>query len=437
MAVDLTPGGRALERLFDRTRGRIEPGLDRTRALLTALNHPERAYPSFHVAGTNGKGSTCAAIDALLRAGGRRVGRFASPHLIDPRERFLLDGAPIPSDDVEALLARIEPEADRVGATFFEITTALALAWFAECEVDVAVVETGLGGRLDSTNVLDPVVATVTNVSMDHMEYLGDTIEAIAAEKAGIFKAERPAVIGEPDARIAELLATRAREHGASPIVSVRDEWRPERVEVIAGATHVSARTPRGDMRFVTPLLGEHQAWNALTALATVAAAPGFTLPADLDSALEKAFVPGRFQRAGAWVFDVAHNTAGARALARTMAAASLPRPVTLLLAVLRDKEWESVVRTLATAADEIVLTTPPTAPASRAWDPTAAATVAREVAADVVVEPDFDRALSRVGRRGGTRVVAGSFHTVGDAMQRLGIDPLAPQVARTESAAP
>ena len=108
-----------------------------------------------------------------------------------------------------------------------------------------------------------------------------------------------------------------------------------------------------------------------------------------------------------------------------------------LLLAVLRDKEWESVVRTLTPAADEIVLTTPPTAPASRAWDPTAAATVAREVAADVVVEPDFDRALSRVERRGGTRVVAGSFHTVGDAMQRLGIDPLAPQIARTESAAP
>lgn len=437
MALDLTPGSRALARLFERTRGRIAPGLERTHALLAALNHPERAYPSFHVAGTNGKGSTCATIDALLRAGGHRVGRFASPHLVDPRERFLIDGRAIPSDDVEALLARIEVEADRIGATFFEITTALAFAWFAEREVDVAVVETGLGGRLDSTNVLDPIVATVTNVSMDHMDYLGDTIEAIAVEKAGIFKRGRPAVIGEPDERIAALLEGGAREHGASPIVAVRDAWRLERAAVIGGATHVSARTPLGDMRFATPLIGEHQAWNALTALASVSVAPGFALPADLDSALAKAFLPGRFQRAGGWVFDVAHNAAGAHALARTLAAASLPRPVTLLLAVLRDKEWETVVRTLAPAADEIVLTIPPTAPASRAWDPAAAATVAREVASDVVVEPDFERALSRVERRGGTRVVAGSFHTVGDAMQRLGIDPLARRGARAESGAP
>lgn len=426
MALDLTSGSRALERLFERTRGRIEPGLDRTRALLAALGNPERQYPSFHVAGTNGKGSTCAMIDALLRTTGRRVGRFTSPHLIDPRERFLVNGGAIPSDAVEALLGRIEPEADRVGATFFEITTALAFAWFAQCAVDAAVIETGLGGRLDSTNVVDPVVAAVTNVSTDHVEFLGDTVDAIAREKAGIFKPGRPAVIGDPDQQTAELLSAYARERRAAPVIALRDAWRPIRVEQTAAGTRVVARSPVGELDFTTPLAGEHQAWNALTAIASIAAA-GFALPADLDAALAAVTVPGRFQRAGDWLFDVAHNAAGAAALARTLAAADLTPPVTLLLAVLRDKDWATVVRTLAPLADAVVLTTPPSAPATRAWDPAEAASVAREAGGSVVVERDFERALARLAGTPGTRVVAGSFHTVGDAMQRLGIDPLAP----------
>lgn len=429
MARDLSEYERTLERLFERTRGRIEPGLGRTRALLAALGNPERRFPSFHVAGTNGKGSTCATIDALLAASGHRVGRYASPHLVDFRERFLVAGEAIEQATVAALLARIEPAAEQVGATFFEITTALAFAYFADAGVDVAVIETGLGGRLDSTNVLDPVVASVTNVSMDHIEYLGDTIEAIADEKAGIFKAERPAVIGEPDERIARRLATRAAGHGASEIILVRDAWRPEGVRQTATGTRFDVVTPLGRMQLETPLRGEHQAWNAMTAIATVAAArPAFELPADLNGALSRVSLPGRFQRVGDWVFDVAHNAAGAAALARTIAAAGLPRPVTVLLAVLRDKDWASVVDAVAGVADEIVLTLPPTAPADRAWEPDDAARHARAAGAVVTVERDFDRALAAVGARDGTHVVAGSFHTVGDAMQRLGIDPVTPR---------
>lgn len=429
MARDLSEYERTLERLFERTRGRIEPGLRRTRALLAALGNPERRFPSFHVAGTNGKGSTCATLDALLAAAGHRVGRYASPHLVDFRERFLVGGEAIPRATVAELLARIEPAAERVGATFFEITTALAFAYFADCGVDVAVIETGLGGRLDSTNVLDPIVATVTNVSMDHTEYLGNTIEAIADEKAGIFKAGRPAVIGEPDERIARQLAARAAEHDASEIILVRDAWRPGAASLTANGTHFEAVTPLGPMQLETPLRGEHQAWNTMTAIATIAAArPAFEPPTDLAGALAHVSLPGRFQRVGDWVFDVAHNAAGAAALARTIAGAGLARPVTVLLAVLRDKDWASVVDAVAGAADEIVLTQPPTAPADRAWEPDAAARHARAAGAVVTVERDFDRALAAVGARGGTHVVAGSFHTVGDAMQRLGIDPLTPR---------
>lgn len=427
MARHLSEYERTLERLFEKTRGRIEPGLARTRALLEALGNPERRFPSFHVAGTNGKGSTCATLDALLSAGGHRVGRYASPHLVDFRERFLVEGEAISRAAVAELLARIEPAAARIGATFFEITTALAFAHFAECQVDVAVVETGLGGRLDSTNVLDPVVATVTNVSMDHMDYLGDTIEAIADEKAGIFKPGRPAVIGEPDEQLARHLAARAAERRASDVILVRDAWRPEVAAPSALGTRFRAATPLGLLELETPLTGEHQAWNAATAIATVfAARPAFDLPPDLDAALARVSLPGRFQRVGDWIFDVAHNAAGAAALARTIASAGLVRPVTVLLAVLRDKDWASVVEALAGVADELVLTLPPTAPAERAWEPDDAARHARGVLASVTVERDFGRALATVASRAGTHVVAGSFHTVGDAMQRLGVDPLA-----------
>lgn len=428
MALNLTYR-ETLERLFGRTGSRIAPGLERTEQLLEALGDPHRKFPSFHVAGTNGKGSTVATLDALLRHGGRRVGRYTSPHLVDFRERIAIDDELISEAALLELLLRIEPVAESIGATFFEITTAAAMAYFAESKVDVGVIETGLGGALDSTNVLDPVVATVTNISLDHTEYLGTTLQGIADEKGGIFKFGRPAVIGEPRLDLARRLAERPADRGAVPISIMRADWRAWSVSLAGGMTSFTAATPLGRTRLSTPLIGEHQVRNTLTALATLhAAGPDYAIKKEeINTALSTVSLPGRFQRVRDWIFDVAHNAAGARALAETLAARPSPPPVTIVLGVLKDKDWYGMIDALAPVAARFIITQPPSAPPERAWDPLAAAVHANACKVPVDLDPDFGIAMERARELPGTKVVCGSFHTVGDAMSFLGIDPAAP----------
>lgn len=418
-----------IERLFEKTGSRISPGLGRTEQLLDSLGDPHRRFPSFHVAGTNGKGSTVATLDALLRFGGRRVGRYTSPHLVDFRERIVIDGVPISEDDLLVLLRRLEPLAESIGATFFEITTAAAFAYFAEQGVDVAAVETGLGGALDSTNVLDPVVAAVTNISLDHTEFLGNSLQSIADEKGGIFKFGRAAVIGEPRLDLAKRLAERAAERGATPISIVRSDWRAWSVSLAGGMTSFTAATPLGRTRLSTPLIGEHQVRNTLTALAAIhAAGPDYAIKKEnINRALSSVTLPGRFQRVREWVFDVAHNAAGARALAEALTTRRSPPPVTIVLGVLKDKDWYGMIDALAPVADHFIITQPPTAPVERAWDPLAAAAHANACKVPVSLDPDFGIAMDRAASLPGTKVVCGSFHTVGDAMALLDIDPFAP----------
>lgn len=428
MAFDLTYKA-VIEQLFEKTGSKIFPGLERTETLLDALGDPHRKYPSFHVAGTNGKGSTVATLDALLRFGGRRVGRYTSPHLVDFRERIQVDGRPISETDLLELLQRIEPVAEAVDATFFEITTAAALAYFARSNVDVAVIETGLGGALDSTNVIDPVVATVTNISLDHTEYLGPTLQSIADEKGGIFKFGRPAVIAEPRMDLAKRLAERAAQRGATPISVTRLDWRAWSVSLAGGMTSFTAATPLGRTRLSTPLIGEHQVRNTLAALASLhAAGPEYAIKKEnINRALSTVVLPGRFQRIRDWIFDVAHNAAGARALAETLAARPAPAPVTIILGVLKDKDWYGIIDALAPVTTHFIITQPLSAPPERAWDPIQAAAHANACKVPVSLDPDFRVAIHHAERLPGTKVVCGSFHTVGDAMSLLGIDPVAP----------
>ena len=427
MALDLTYKA-VIERLFERTGSKVLPGLERTEELLDALGDPHRKYPSFHIAGTNGKGSTVATLDALLRFGGRRVARYTSPHLVDFRERIVVDGRPIPEAALLALLNRLEPIAESIDATFFEITTAAAMAYFADSNVDVAVIETGLGGALDSTNVIDPVVATVTNISLDHTEYLGSTLQGIADEKGGIFKFGRPAVIAEPRMDLAKRLAERAAERGATPISVTRLHWRAWSVSLAGGMTSFTAATPLGRTRLSTPLIGEHQVRNTLAALATLhAAGPAYAIKKEnINRALSTVSLPGRFQRVRDWIFDVAHNAAGARALAETLAARPSPAPITIVLGVLKDKDWYGMIDALAPVANHFIITQPLSAPPERAWDPIPAAAHANACKVPVSLEQDFRAAIARAESRPGTKVVCGSFHTVGDAMAILGIDPSA-----------
>ncbi|HXG72616.1 MAG TPA: Mur ligase family protein, partial [Gemmatimonadaceae bacterium] len=207
----------AISALFARTTSGTKVGLERTNALLSKMGSPHKNLSAIHVAGTNGKGSVVATVEAIFRAEGLRVGRYTSPHLIDFRERITIDAVPITEQEVLAFLERWIATGEELGATFFELTTAMAFQHFANGAVDFAIVETGLGGRLDSTNVLSPRVATVTSIGLDHTDLLGDSLRAIAREKAGIFKADTPAVIGEADAEIRDLLARCAEDAGSRP----------------------------------------------------------------------------------------------------------------------------------------------------------------------------------------------------------------------------
>jgi dihydrofolate synthase / folylpolyglutamate synthase len=420
--------GAAIDALFARTTSGIKPGLERTEALLAKLGSPHRELAAVHVAGTNGKGTVVATVDALLRSRGMKVGRFTSPHLIDFRERITVDGTPITEEAVLEFLERWISTAEEIGATFFELTTALAFDWFVKQNVDMAIAETGLGGRLDSTNVLTPRTATVTSIALDHTDLLGGTLDEIAREKAGIFKAGIPAVIGEQSAPIRSVLFGCARDVGAQPIVVTDEEYGLEDVEVSSRGTAFTLRHGSWQQRLTTPLIGAHQARNTTVAIATVSSlGEGYLAPPeDISSALAKVSLPGRFQRHGKIIFDVAHNPAGARAVAETVGALKLPEPRIALVAVLADKDWRGIIRELAPAVDRFLFTNAPSAPVDRRWNPAEAHAFARSQGFAADLEADLDVALERGENRGGTLIVTGSFHTVGDAMSRLQVSPFA-----------
>lgn len=398
----------ALAFLFPRTT-QIKLGLDTTRVLLGAAGDPHEQFASIHVAGTNGKGSTAALVAAALERHGVRTGLYTSPHLLSFRERIRVNGEPISEEAVVAWTDHLRPVIEREQATFFEATTAIAFADFAARGVEVAVVEVGLGGRLDSTNVISPLVAAVTHIALDHQKYLGETIEAIAREKAAIAKPGVPFVIGEPDPSLARLLAHAAMEHRPSAIdlVPPDDAW--------TGAL---------------ALRGPHQRRNASVAAAILRRLPSPLIPgeATIGEAFARVRVAGRFDRRGRWLYDVAHNPDGIRALVRALEAEATPRPIHALVSILGDKEWPAMLVELDRAIDVGILTLAPSA-ADRGWDlgwleRWLASPDRPPARAEWHLVADFAEALGRVEEGAGTVLVAGSFHTVGDVMAWRGEMP-------------
>ena len=423
----LTQYGEAIQALFARTTSATKPGLERTLELLALMDSPHRDLRAIHVAGTNGKGSVVATCEALLRAKGQRVGRYTSPHLIDFRERITVNGVPIPEKAVLEFLEQWTPAAENMGATFFELTTALAFSWFIKQRVDIAVVETGLGGRLDSTNVLSPEVAVVTSIAKDHLDLLGSTLQEIAREKAGIFKSRTPAVIGEPRGEIQSLLVGAAREVGAAPVTVIDEVYGIDEITLSAGGTTFRLGHDREQVSVTTPLIGRHQARNTAIAIAAVdALAENESALTSVSPALRSLFLPGRFQRVGKFIFDVAHNPAGAEAVADSLRAIDTSGPRTAVVAVLDDKDWEPMILAWATAVDRFIFTNAPSAPANRAWDPSEANEFARDEGLASELEPELGVALARAEQHSGTVLITGSFHTVGDAMSRLQVSPFA-----------
>ncbi len=423
--------------LIRRPQEQIVWGLDRVHAVLASVGQPQNSFRSIHVAGTNGKGSVAAKLEALLRASGVRTGLFTSPHLRDFSERVRVNGDPVPIAELDSAAADLLPALDEVDASWFEAVAALGFLALARAGVEWAVVETGLGGRLDATNVLLPDLAVVTNVSLDHEDYLGSDLAQIAAEKAGIIKPNVPTILGRMPEPIAAVFRARAAEL-AAPVWSLGTDAAVQGVEVTATGTRFELRLPADAEPEVyeTPLPGEHQADNAAVALMAfrqvAAQGPGGGPPQDgwpdedpvRDArALAGVRWPGRFEvvsgSEGTWVLDVAHNQAGVEALVRTLEEAGLPGPVVACVAILGDKEWSAMLDPLLARCDSAVLTVPPSAPATRRWDPL---NVARDGGFPVEVIPDFAEAMRRSRQLAGpgTVIITGSCYTVGDALDWL-----------------
>lgn len=319
-----------LEDLAARRRFGMKPGLGTIRAVCAALGGPERRLRGVvHVAGTNGKGAVCALLDACLRAAGRKVARYTSPHLVRLNERFFLDGAPLADAVLETASARVA-EAARGCAdlTFFEALTAVGFTAFADADPDYAVLETGLGGRLDATNICRPALAVITRIGLDHCDWLGDTVEKIAVEKAGIVKPDVPVVLGRNVPSVVEIVKARARAVGA-PFV-----YAPE----IADETEI----PGG-----FSLVGAFNRENAVTALAALKT---LGVTSGIAAGFRRVVWPGRFQRVGRFLVDGAHNPPAARALAAALGEYAPFRGAvpTLIAGFCGDKDVDETLRILA-----------------------------------------------------------------------------------------
>jgi dihydrofolate synthase / folylpolyglutamate synthase len=410
----------ALEFLFPRTTT-IKFGLATTRALLRSVGNPHEVMPSVHIGGTNGKGSVSTLVAAALREGGWRVGLYTSPHLISFRERIRVDDVPISEQAVAMWTGRLMPSILERKATFFEATTALAFADFAARGVEIAVVEVGLGGRLDSTNVIQPLVSGVTKIERDHMKYLGNTLEQIACEKAGIAKPGVPFVIGETDSGLVEVLRREARRAVASGTRGAGGGG--------ASAADIRVLPPAYEWCGPLSLAGPHQRRNAAVAQGILCALPAPYRPTSeqIERAFGEARVPGRLDRRGRWLFDVAHNPDGMRSLVNALTVLRPARPLHALVSILGDKEWPEMLVQLDQAIDKGILTIAPTA-AVRGWDIEWLRRWLRDpnrppAHAEWTLIPDFKSAITKVQEGAGTMLVTGSFHTVGDVMTALGME--------------
>jgi dihydrofolate synthase/folylpolyglutamate synthase len=426
----------ALDYLFGLEQFGIKFGLDNMRALVDALDHPERSCPAVHVAGTNGKGSVAAMVDAALRAAGWRSGRYTSPHLVALNERFVIDGEPVAPEPLDAAIDQLRAIVTALIAagrlhtepTFFEATTAIAFELFKSAGVDVAVYEVGMGGRLDATNVLTPVVTAITSIGHDHQQYLGHSLPEIAGEKAGIIKADVPVILGRLDAASTARISTVAGGRGA-PLIDAADGC-----EVIdegpcaAGGHRVRVRTPRRDYGAIDlALAGAHQIGNALVAMRILEAldAAGLTVsPAAVRRGLSSVKWPGRLDRRrlsdGADVLlDAAHNPEGAAALAAFLHAEDGP-PRVLVFTAMRDKDVATMLGALIPEVQALVLTR---SSSVRSADPDDLARVARQVNPTIAlhVEPSLTDALATARRVSARIAIAGSIFLLGDVMERLG----------------
>jgi len=423
---------------------RIEPTLVRIASVVELLGDPQRAYPVIHVTGTNGKTSTARMIESVLRAFGLRTGLYTSPHLVDPRERICLDGQPISQERLVDAWEDIKPYVELVDArsvadggiplSFFEVMSAVAFAAFADAPVDVAVIEVGMGGTWDATNVVHGQVAVITPIGLDHTEMLGDTVELIAQEKAGIIKSGAQAILARQEPGAAEVLIARCAEVEAVPVCEGSEFAVLDR-ELAVGGQLLALQAQQGPIDQVyLPLFGEHQAQNAALALAAVEAFLSGVMELESEVIREgfaQVTSPGRLQvvrRSPTVIVDAAHNPHGARALAGTLAESFDFAALVGVVGILAEKDAQGVLIALEQVLDSIVVTAPSS---NRAMPAEELAVLAAEIFGEdrVWIEHTLVDAIDRAAALaeeaseygGGGVLVTGSVVLAGQATRLFG----------------
>jgi len=421
--------------------------LDHMRVLLRALDYPERRFPSVLIAGTNGKGSTAATLASILKASGLRTGLYTSPHLIRINERIRINGEEISDDEFALLHDMIDRTAERlVGESelprhpsFFEMLTAIAFEYFSRKKIDIAVLEVGMGGRLDATNVIDAQISIITDISLDHQKFLGNTVTEIAREKAGIIRRGGIVVTlpQQPQANdvigntILDLEAQAVSAVPYVPPVAPSTQYRVANTELGRAIFRYPLEVMGERILVETPLVGRHQLRNVALAIAAAEELShrGFAITADsIEHGIRETHWPGRFQvispvkGAPEYVLDVAHNPAGAWALRSTLSGAYENRSLTFVFGAMRDKAIGEIAEILFPLAERVIATpadNPRSATSGEIREAAAHTSVAIERAPNVAAALERARVLAGSN---GVVVVTGSIYIVGEAMQSLGI---------------
>ena len=399
-------------------------GLERIGSVLDALGRPQDRCRFVHVAGTNGKGSTCAMIESGLRAAGHRTGLFTSPHLAEPTERIRINGEPVSAEQFSNAFDRVHERVEKLAeagaidwhTTYFETVTAMAFLIFLDERVDRVVLEVGLGGRLDATNVVTPELAVITPIDFDHEAYLGKSLDSIATEKAGILKYNVPAVFSRQRSEAAIVIDARAAELSAP--VTRAEVFRIEDLELSARGSTFRLRG-EGDLRITCNLAGEHQVDNAATAAIALAS---LGIPADaIERGIAAAQWPGRLERVSESpeiILDGAHNPAGARALASYIDRFYSARRIRLIYGAMRDKAVEEIGGILFPRAAQVIVTAPKQA---RALSPESIPEIAPHP--NMRVAATLEDALALAGDAGPNEVIfiTGSLFLVAEARAMIG----------------
>jgi dihydrofolate synthase/folylpolyglutamate synthase len=421
--MTMTAYSHCLNSMFALRRFGIKLGLDTIRSILVRLGNPHQNYHCIHVAGTNGKGSVAAMLASVLRAGGYRTGLYTSPHLVKFNERILVDGRPIADEEVVALYEQIKQRRnDEREPTFFECATAMALAHFGRQGVDWAVIETGMGGRLDATNVIQPQLCIVTNISLEHRDYLGSTIEQIATEKAGIIKAPAPVITAVRQKAAFGAIQT-AADRNKVPVYRLGRDFKVRRTGTdqftYYGLDHVRPN--------MTPALpGEHQRENTALVLAAceVLNRKRTHLTAQqIETGLRNTRWPGRLEvvsQAPYLLLDGAHNLVAARALARYLTDHLKDRRITLVIGILDDKPYKQMLKALVPVCRRVVITRPII---GRALDPQILLAVVKDMGAEATLiesVPEAVRYALQTTPSDQAVCVAGSLYVVGEAKAML-----------------